>query len=215
MWNAFMVEGATFCGKDEIPFCPTTLTVIPGKVIAYDETRSSPDCDALVHFYQDDQKFDGKQGIWLSPQDKPERIGKYSGIITPDFSTYQDMPRALKVFNTYKMRAFGYWMTTRGIPVVNNVRWGDPDTYEYSFAGLPKSSILAIGSHGCIRQKENQSRFEQGLEKMVELLEPHTIIVYGSMRLPIFDWLRKQNINLVGYSSRIHQVMAKRKGTHE
>ena len=41
---------------------------------------------------------------------------------TPDFSTYQDFPEPLKVYNTYRMRAFGYWLTKNGIKVINNIR---------------------------------------------------------------------------------------------
>ncbi|MDO4569032.1 MAG: DUF4417 domain-containing protein [Planctomycetia bacterium] len=215
IWNAFMVRDAKFCGEDEIPFCPSTLTQIPSRLLGYDQIGSIFDSRALVHCYLDDQKFDGSGGLWHSPHDNLKRLKKFAGVITPDFSTYQDMPQALKIFSTYKMRALGYWLTQQGVPVVNNVRWGDPDTYRYSFAGLPANSVLAVGTHGCIKRKENHFRFERGLEKMVEKLTPHTILVYGSTGLPIFQWLREQKVTIVEYPSKISIAMAGRRQCDE
>ena len=40
VWNAFMVEGATFCQPFDIPFCPTTLETIPNKLVPYTEAKS-------------------------------------------------------------------------------------------------------------------------------------------------------------------------------
>lgn len=53
-FNAFMVKGAIFKGKYDIPFCPTTAKEAPKKLIAYDLIQSSTDYDAYVHFYIDD-----------------------------------------------------------------------------------------------------------------------------------------------------------------
>ncbi|MBQ0071515.1 MAG: DUF4417 domain-containing protein, partial [Spirochaetales bacterium] len=39
--------------------------------------------------------------------------------ITPDFSTNQDFPEAIKIYATYRMRAFGYWLGREGIEVIN------------------------------------------------------------------------------------------------
>ncbi|MBQ0071809.1 MAG: DUF4417 domain-containing protein [Spirochaetales bacterium] len=46
----------------------------------------------------------------------------FSGVITPDFSTNQDFPEAIKIYATYRMRAFGSWLGCEGIEVINNVR---------------------------------------------------------------------------------------------
>ena len=215
VWNAFMVKGAVFCGLEEIPYCPTTLTTIPGRLVPYDQTKNVSDPRALVHFYLDDQKFDGSQGIWQCPKGKLERLKKFGGVITPDFSTYQDMPRAIKVYSTYKMRAFGYWLASQGVPVVNNVRWGDPDTYDYSFAGLPQNSILALGSYGCVKLKKNQLRFQQGLEALVDQLTPHTLIVYGSTSLPVFQRLRERGITIVEFPSSTSKYFAEQGENNE
>lgn len=37
-----------------------------------------------------------------------------------------------------RMRAYGYWLGKNGIPVINNIRWGTPETFEYCFEGIPE-----------------------------------------------------------------------------
>lgn len=44
------------------------------------------------------------------------------------------------------MLSFGRWISQFGIPVINNVRWGTEETWEYCFDGIPYNSIVAIGT---------------------------------------------------------------------
>ena len=45
-------------------------------------------------------------------------------VVPPNLIYYTDMPAALKIYNTYRMCAIGYWLGKNGIQVINNVRWG-------------------------------------------------------------------------------------------
>ncbi len=209
IWNAFMCEGAEF-SENDIPFCPTTAQDLPKKIITYDEAKSiykreinnDKDFlyDAFICFYQDDYKFDGERGIWNRPNDALQVIKHFAGAITPDFSTYQDFPYPLKLYNTYRMRALGYWLGKNGIPVINNVRWGTSETYNYCFDGIPKNSIVSIGTVGGSPKKlVDRDRFENGLFKMVEVLQPHAIIVYGSANYSCFKQLDRNGINVLSY----------------
>ncbi len=110
------------------------------------------------------------------------------------------------------MRAYGYWLGRNGIPVVNNVRWGTPETFSYCFEGIPDDSIVAIGTvGGGPRKLVDRERFETGLYKMVEVLRPHTILVYGSANGTCFDNLRTQEIQVVSYQSKTATVFEGRK----
>ena len=89
-----------------------------------------------------------------------EIIKHFGGIITPDFSTNIDFPQALKFFNTYRMRAFGYWVSIFGINVINNVRWS-PDTKAYCFNGIPKNSVVCLGTSASgLTVKRNREEVE-------------------------------------------------------
>lgn len=115
LWNSHLVKGATFCKKD-IPLCPTTANKPPKRVVSWPLAKEIHKAaiargendyyfDACVHFYVDDAKFDGpRKGIWANPENTLSILGHFAGIITPDFSTYQDFPEPIKLYNTYRMR---------------------------------------------------------------------------------------------------------------
>lgn len=226
IWNAFMLKGATFSSND-IPLCPTTATAPPHNLISFDEAKtvhrremkkgnSSYQVDAFIHFYIDDQKFDGKQSsIWLYPNKALAVICHFAGIIAPDFSTYADFPEPLKIWNFYRMCAFGYWMGTLTIPVISNVRWGTDETWRYCFDGNPVGSMLALGTVASgIRFCKNRLLFEAGLYHMADVLKPHTLIVYGSADYKCFEVLRQKGISIVSYSSKTNEAFIKRR-SHE
>lgn len=223
MWNAFLVEGAKFSIGSDIPLCPCTATKAPTNLISYTLAKSEykkrvqkePDFHiaAFVHFYIDDQKFDGKESsIWLYPKKSLDVLRHFDGIITPDFSTFADFPDPIKRYNTYRMRAFGYWLTVNGLKVINNVRWNTEETWEYCFDGIPYNSFVSIGTVASgITKLENRPLFEEGLKKMVSLLSPHTILVYGSSNYDIFSKLKESGIQLVTYQSETSLAFSKRR----
>ncbi len=208
-----MVEGAEF-SKNDIPFCPTTAKEKPKTMITYAEAKELFSkqkklknknffADAFICFYLDDYKFDGLDGIWFNPDKALEIINHFAGIITPDFSTYLDFPEPLLKWNTYRIRAFGYWCAKNGVQVINNVRWGFEDSFEYCCDGIPKNSIICIGSVASELKKLNgQENFSKYFFKMIEILEPKTVLVYGGAKYRFFYMLKMMNIEVVVYPSR-------------
>ena len=207
-----MCKGATFSTND-IPFCPTTAAEIPAAIITWDEAKrlyknalarknDSFFCNAFVCWYIDDYKFDGPRGIWHDCKFVLRVLQHFAGAITPDFSTYQDFPEPLKIYNVYRMRVFGYWLGKNGIAVINNCRWGTRETWQYSWDGIPTNSIICIGTvGGSPRKLVDRKRFEEGLEELVRVLHPHTILVFGSANYPCFDRMSEQGINIIAYPS--------------
>ena len=114
IWNAFMCKDTKFT-KNDIPYCPTTAKSIPSKMILWDEavrlyrnalTRKDYNFyyNAFVCFYMDDQKFDGRRkGIWHNSKYVLKVLKHFEGVISPDYSTYQDFPEPIKLYNTYRM----------------------------------------------------------------------------------------------------------------
>ena len=209
VFNAFMVEEATFEGKYDFPVSPTLKEEIPKELIAYDLTSSSVDYDAYVHFYIDDYKFDGKRGIWNEPDKALERLKRFKGVISPDFSTNLDFPVSLKLYNFYRIRAFSYYLAKNGVNVINNVRWSEPTSYEYCFDGVPKNGIIAIGTIGCIKEKKYWKMYQQGLDEMIKRLTPHTIIVYGKAPDKFFKKHRENGIRIVEFESQTSKAFNK------
>ncbi len=188
IWNAYMCRGARFA-KFDIPECPTIVTKLPESILTWEEAKQlhkklvkkdiNYQNEAYVCFYLDDYKFDSvRTSIWFYPWLALRILKHFRGIITPDFSLYQDFPYPIKIWNTYRMRAFGYWAGNQSLEVINNARWGTSETYDYCFEGIG---------------------FEEGLEEMIRRLSPKTIIVYGSSNYPCFDKLRDAGITILSF----------------
>lgn len=217
IWNTFMVNGANFSPHD-IPLCPTYLpNGLPKKLISFPKAKTIYNkeiqagnlgfhIDAFVHFYCDDQLFDGPQNsIWLYPERALSIIQHFDGIITPDFSTYADFPDPIKRYNTYRMRAFGFWCVKNGIAVINNIRWGTSETWEYCFDGIECDSVLCIGTVASgLKELENRSVFNSGFSEMLHSKTPKTIIVYGSSKYDIFQETQAKGINLISFISQMN-----------
>ena len=222
VWNAYMADGATFTSCD-IPFCPTTASDVPKALITWDEAKSIlrknqaiDDAtffyNAFVCFYIDDYKFDGPRGIWHDAEHALKVLHHFAGVITPDFSTYQDFPEPIKLYATYRMRLLGYWLGKNGLAVINNVRWGTKETFRYSFSGIPEDSIVAIGTVGGSPRKEvNRERFETGLDYLVQTLHPHTIIIYGSANYECLERLSTQGVRIISYPSHTASAFERRR----
>lgn len=221
VWNSFMLDNAQLTIND-IPYCPTTATVAPKEIITWDVAKSIYkkkyptnkyfSYDAFICWYMDDYKFDRCNGIWHDCTHVLKIVKHFAGIITPDFSTYQDFPEPIKIYNTYRMRAFGYWLGRNGINVINNVRWGSSESFRYCFDGIERNSIVAIGTvGGSPRKIEDRTRFENGLKHLITTLEPHTIIVYGSANYHCFDELSNKGISTLFFPSKTAQAFERRK----
>ena len=77
------------------------------------------------------------------------------------------------------------------------------ETYNYCYDGIPKNSIVAIGTvGGSPRKLVDRKRFEEGFNKMVEVLIPQTIVVYGSANYRCFKEAEKQGIRVVVYKGK-------------
>lgn len=86
--------------------------------------------------------------------------------------------------------------------VINNIRWGTEETFKYCFDGIEKNSIVAIGTVASnLRNSADLEIFSAGFEKMLEVLSPHTIIVYGSDKYPCFDKIRDK-IKIIRFRSQ-------------
>lgn len=197
VWNAFLVENATFDGELEIPRI-VAENDWPSKLVPFSKSIGGKDCDAWVHFYEDDVAF---ERIWNQPHKYLPLLKRYHGVIAPDFSLYRDMPLVMQHWNVYRSHAIGHWLQEHGIPVIANVRWGDERTYDLCCTGVPKNATIAVGSHGCIKLLQERENFRKGLTHVMEKLSPKTIIVYGTAPDTIFGKYKNAGIAVLQFDS--------------
>jgi hypothetical protein len=197
VWNAKLLRGCSFDGKYEMPRLPRCDTK-PGKLTAFSNAKSENADGSFLHTYQDDYKF---ECIWRNPDHYLSLVQSYGGAIAPDFSVYRAMPLALQLYNVYRSRVIGYWWVRKGITVIPNVRWGDERTYDFCFDGLPKNSVVAVGTHGCAKHKDDKRHLCNGFLVMLDRLQPSTVIIYGSASDRIFSPLDVGNVEIVRFES--------------
>ena len=134
---------------------------------------------------------------------------KFNGVITPDFSLYRDMPLVMQQWNTYRGKALGHWWQSMGMNVLPNVRFADERSFSFCCDGVPKRSIICIGSHGNIKNRENRIIFKQGIDSIVENLSPSCIVVYGSAPDDVFACCLEKNIKILQFNCEIHKKRRK------
>ena len=111
------------------------------------------------------------------------------------------MPLCLQQWNTYRGRAIAVWLQNNGIEIIPNVRFNDERTFEFCFDGIDKHKTVAVGTHGCLKTKEDRLYFQVGLAVLVETLSPKNIVVYGRVPDKIFGVYRDRGINIISFES--------------
>lgn len=197
VFNSFLVSLAVYAGLFEFPIIQG-IQDIPNRLISFSKAISSKDYNQWVHFYEDDFLF---ERIWRNPKKYLPILSRYEGVILPDFSIYRDMPFVMQIWNIYRSRAIGHWLQVNGIKVIPNIRYADKRTYRICCDGISKHSVIAVGSHGTIKCAIDRAYFVEGLDQIVNRLEPTAIIVYGAAPKIIFQKYEAIGIKIIHFTS--------------
>lgn len=198
VFHAFLVETAEYDGDDEFPRVRTSR-LLPNRVITFSEALKTKDYDQWVVFYEHDYQF---IRVWNQPKRYLKILKRFRGVVTPDFSLYRRMPICMQKWSIYQSRALGHWWNENGLEVIPNVRFAGYRSYDFCFKGIEKNSTVCIGSHGCLKRRDERALFKEGLDEMVRQLQPRIIIVYGSAPDEIFNKYRKQGIEIIAFESK-------------
>ena len=60
-----------------------------------------------VHFFLDDYQF---YSLWRNPDRYVDKLSKFRYVLTPDFSTYTDFPKAIQIYNHYRKHWVGAYL---------------------------------------------------------------------------------------------------------
>lgn len=199
VFHAFLVENADFDGYIELPVIKTS-DKLPEKVVTFSKamSKSWSDFDCWVVFYEHDKEF---ERLWNNPKQYLDKLKKFKGAISPDFSLYRNMPLVMQMWNTYRGKALAVWLQNNDVEIIPNVRFGDERTFSFCFDGIEENKTVAVGTHGCIKRKEDKIFFKVGLARMVQRLSPKTIIVYGSAPDNIFKPYKDMGIKIIAFES--------------
>ena len=212
-FNPELVETALFDGILEFPIIekPNKI-IIPDKMLPFSKIAQSNDYEEGLVFYEPDIEF---SDVLRRPEHYLEQLKKFKCIIALDNSLYVDSPLTAQIANAYRSRAIAYYYQKNGCYVIPNVRWGDERSYttdflpeRFAFLGLPKHSIVSIGTYGCSQSKEEKYQLENGLFAILNELEPEIVLVYGSMNDKIFNKFKSKTrfINYPDWSTYKHSL---------
>lgn len=131
-----------------------------------------------IHFFIHDYQF---TNLWNQREKYRHLLPEFNAVLTPDFSVYTDWPIMVQMWNHYRKHLIGSWMQSIGCRVYPTVNWGTKESYRWCFDGEPFRSTVCVSSVGRYKDKEDRKIFIEGFEKMIETLEPETILFNGTI----------------------------------
>lgn len=128
-----------------------------------------------VHFFEYDFKF---ECVWNFPDRYADVLSAYDCIITPDFSYYIDFPKALRIYNKYRMHWITAYWQEKGLTVIPLIRFGEEEDWDWCFDGYPIRSIVAISTVGSGKSTKAIELGHKGYDEMLKRLQPKEILIY-------------------------------------
>ncbi len=151
-------------------------------LIGFDRTKADDErnTERMVHFFLYDYKF---ERVWKEPDRDIERLKPYRAVLSPDFSMYLEMNPAMQLYNTFRNRWCGASFANQGLRVIPTVSWGNENTFDFCFLGIPKGSTVAVSTYMVSEhdnRKDQKEFFMKGYREMLKRIEPERIICYNT-----------------------------------
>lgn len=131
-----------------------------------------------IHFFLDDYQFNR---LWNNIDRYLSMLSEFQYVMSPDFSTYADFPKAIQIYNHYRKHWVAAYFQEHQVKVIPTISWSTPDSYEWCFDGEPVGATVAVSSVGCMKQKEAREHFIKGYNEMIKRLSPTKILFYGNV----------------------------------
>ena len=149
---------------------------IPKDLISFNYVLNTDAFEKGVHFYIDDYQF---ERIWNDPHKYMERLKQFDCMLTPDFSLYMEMPKAMQIWNIYRSRLIGQIAQDEGIKVIPTLSWSDPLSFKFCFDGIEPGGVVSVSTIGVKTNKEAMKIWTDGMDEVIRRLTPSHVIVYG------------------------------------
>ncbi|MCL2061875.1 MAG: DUF4417 domain-containing protein [Firmicutes bacterium] len=130
-------------------------------------------CHKTIHFFAHDWKYDT---VFDKPDIAMEKLDQYYALLTPDFSLYWDMPRAVQIYSVFKNRWCGAYWQSQGKIVIPTITCGLEDSYDFVFDGIEQGSVVAVSTY---RRERYERECVENYHKILEVIKPSAVICYG------------------------------------
>lgn len=127
-----------------------------------------------IHFFTYDWNF---ETVYEKPEQSLEKLDQYYALLTPEFSTYKDMPLARQIDSVFKNRWCGAFWQKQGKLVIPTISWGSYGCFDFFCDGVEEGAIVAVSTY---TREDNKKGFMEGYELMLDKVKPSAIICYGT-----------------------------------
>lgn len=141
-----------------------------------------------IHFFIDDYQF---QRVWNQPDRYIAPLKRFKCVLAPDFSTYMDMPEAMKIWNVFRSRLIGAYWQACGLKVIPTLQWAGPESFPYCFSGIPNNSTVAVSTVGVNDNPTAELYWRLGMRYAIDRLAPEKRRCHSVFRL---QWHRSDHI---------------------
>lgn len=187
-FQAFLVDGASYTQKEEYPILERRMIpkVPPKEIMPFDKALNYQGdlSDIYVCTYARDCTF---ERIRKNPNKYLSFYKKCAGIIGFDFSVHSDMPIVKQKAQMNDNLSLTFYYGEQGIKIIPNIRYGVDDLADEFLSAIPQNTLIAIGTHGFIKEKYKKAEWYCFIEKVIDVLHPAGIVVYGNLNGTIFD----------------------------
>ena len=108
-------------------------------------------------------------------------FSQFTHVMSPDFSTYTDFPKAIQIYNHYRKHWVGAYLQENGVNVIPTISWSTPDSFEWCFDGEPEGGVVAVSSVGAASSRGKKVLFMEGYNEMIARLCPEVILFIGKI----------------------------------
>ena len=196
-FQEFLTIGAEWTENYEFPRLQLCHE-IPENLVAFSKRKEARELNSYVHFFEKDEKI---LPFARTPRKYFSQLSQFKGVIGCDVSVYVNMPFPRQLYHTFWNRALTFWLQNCGLSVIPNVRYADEGSYSYCFEGIPKNSVISIGTHGCIKKTEDILMHKKGIPETIKQLKPEAILFYGTINDDMEFILRKEKVHYVIFPS--------------
>ena len=146
------------------------------ELLSYLKTKNDDEenKNKTIHFFTYDWNF---EIVYEKPEQSLEKLDQYYALLTPEFSTYKDMPLARQIDSVFKNRWCGAFWQKQGMLVIPTISWGSYDCFDFFCDGVEEGSVVAVSTY---TREDNKKGFMEGYEIMMEKIKPSAIICYGT-----------------------------------
>jgi len=154
-----------------------------GDISDYKKTNNT-----FVCFYEYDNVFNNRNGLLsaLLFNDKrlllkfEERFKDVAGFISPDYSIYESMPKAIKIARTFESRIVSsYLVETFKKPCIPNISLTGVKDIDFVIDGIDNHSIIAMSLKGRLKEEQQRKEIKKCIKLICDCLDPKTIVFYN------------------------------------